>query len=302
MTITLGVPALSGISGGLLLVVLFGALLHASWNALLKSGTDKPLDTALMQGLGSLMAIPLVMWTGLPEPQAWPWILLSTTIHIAYYQALAGAYRHGDLSLTYPLMRGTAPLLVALASPLLLGDSLSWLAWCGVALVSLGVLVLGLARSQATDTAPGHETRRRKAVRFALLNACIIACYTVVDGLGVRASGNAPAYVAGLFLIDGLPYLALVLWQRRADWPAVAAHCRRRWPLASLGMIASLGSYGIALWAMTRAPVAVVAALRESSVLFAALISTAVLRENFGWQKALGTGVIVAGIVAIRLH
>lgn len=285
------------ISGGVLAAVLCGAALHASWNALIKSATDKSLDTALIHALGPAIAVPLLLWLGWPPAAAWPYIGLSTLIHIGYYLALASAYRHGDLGLTYPLMRGGAPLLVALGGHLLIGESLSAAAWAGVVTVSVGVVLLGLSRSGPT----GPEAQRRKAMRVALCNAAIIAAYTVVDGLGVRAAGNAGAYVAALFLFDGLPYFALVLWQRRADLAAARRYMAARWPVAALGTAASLGSYGIALWAMTRAPVAAVAAVRETSVLFAALIGTVLLREPFGWQRAIGTAVIVAGVMALRL-
>jgi phosphonate utilization associated putative membrane protein len=286
-----------GLGGPVLAAVLVGACLHAGWNALIKSATDKSLDTALIHAMGTVLAVPMLLLLGLPSAAAWPYIAASTVIHIGYYVALASAYRNGDLGLTYPLMRGGAPLLVALGSHALIGESLSAVAWAGVAIVSIGVVTLGLARSGHT----GSEAQRRKAMRVALCNAAIIAAYTVVDGLGVRASGSAGSYVAALFLFDGLPYLALVLWQRRDDLPAARRYMAGRWPVAAIGTAASLGSYGIALWAMTRAPVATVAALRETSVLFAALIGTFLLREPFGWQRAAGTMVIVAGVMALRL-
>ncbi len=270
--------------------VLVGALLHASWNALVKSSDDKAMDTALIHLLGSLMAIPLVLVVGLPPPQAWPYIAASTVIHIGYYIALTGAYKHGDLGLTYPLMRGVAPLLVAMSAALTLGEVLSPLAWAGVLGVSCGVLVLGLSR---------HALESPKAVRFALTNAVIIAIYTVVDALGVRASGNAAQYVAALFLIDGWPFALIVFWRRGGAlvWP----YARRRWPVAAGAALASFGSYGIALWAMTRAPVASVAALRETSVLFAALLGAWFLKEPFTPRRIIGVVTIVAGVMALRL-
>jgi phosphonate utilization associated putative membrane protein len=270
--------------------VLIGALLHASWNAMVKSSTDKALDTALIHLLGSLVAVPLVLLVGWPQPAAWPYIMASVTIHIAYYIALTGAYQHGDLSLTYPLMRGTAPLLVALASALTLGEHLSPLAWAGVLGVCCGVLLLGLSR---------HAMDSPRAVGFALCNAVVIAVYTVVDALGARASGNPVQYVATLFLLDGWPFALLVLLRRS---PAVAwPYARARWPVAAGGALASLGSYGIALWAMTRAPVATVAALRETSVLFAVLMGAVFLREALTLRRALGAAVIVAGVMALRI-
>ncbi len=284
MTLTWGVAA----------AVLFGALLHASWNALVKSSTDKALDTAVIHIIGSLLGVPLLLVTGLPPASAWPYIGASVVIHIAYYIALTGAYRHGDLGLTYPLMRGLGPVLVALSSAATLGEKLSPAAWAGVLAVSAGVLMLGLSR---------HALERPKAVGFALANAVVIAIYTVVDALGARSAvadgGNALQYVALLFVLDGWPFGLMVLYRRGLGvaWP----YARARAPLATIGAAASLGSYGIALWAMTRAPVAVVAALRETSVLFAALLGTWLLKERFSLRRAAGTAVIVAGVIALRL-
>ena len=270
--------------------VLFGALLHASWNALVKSSSDKALDTATIHVVGSLLALPLALLIGWPPAAAWPFILASATIHIGYYIALTGAYRHGELGLTYPLMRGTAPLLVALSAATMLGETLSPLSWAGVLGVSCGVLALGLSR---------HAVDSPRAVAFALANAVVIALYTVVDALGARASGNALQYVVALFVIDGWPF-ALIVFLRRGG-PVVWPYARARWPVAALGAAASLGSYGIALWAMTRAPVATVAALRETSVLFAALLGAWFLREAFNLRRAVGTAAIVAGVMALRM-
>ncbi len=276
-------------------IVLVGALLHASWNALIKSGGDKSLDTALIHVLGVFVAIPIVAVVGFPRAEAWPYLLASLVTHVGYYIALVGAYKHGELGMTYPIMRGLAPLLVACVSASLIGEPLSGLAWLGVAGVSIGVAAVGLSRSAVTAGHPG------KALRYALANAAIIATYTVIDGLGVRASGNAVAYVATLVLFDGIPFFLLVMWRRRAQRRAVVAYMAGRWKFALVGSLASVGSYGIALWAMTRAPVASVAALRETSVLFAALIGVLWLKEGFGLQRALGTALIVGGVMALRL-
>ena len=276
--------------------VLFGALLHASWNALIKSGRDLQLDTALIHILGCGIGAMLVAAVGLPRAQALPWLAASVMIHVGYYITLVGAYRHGELGFAYPIMRGSAPLLVALLSGQLIGEHLPLTAWLGVAGISAGVLAIGLTRS--TRLAGGS---RGYALAYALANAAIIASYTIVDGLGVRASGNALQYVALLFLVDGAPYFGVVLWQRRASLAPSLAYMRERWPVALLGSCASLGAYGIALWAMTKAPVASVAALRETSVLFAALIGVFVLKERFRLQRALGTGAVVIGVMALRL-
>lgn len=281
------------------LAVLLGAVLHAGWNALVKSSGDKELDTALVHFLGALVALPLLLWSGLPPPDALPFIGASLVIHVGYYIALAGAYKHGELGLTYPIMRGFAPLLVALGSGFVLGEAPSVLAWAGILGITLGVALVGLAH-------PGETLHHRKALAYAFANALIIALYTFVDGKGVRSTAEAghgaAAYVMLLFVLDGLPYPSLV-WLKRdaAGRRTIVAYAKKRWPLAALGGSASIGSYAIALWAMTRAPVASVAALRETSVLFAALLGTWLLKERFGAQRALGTLVIVGGVMALRL-
>lgn len=282
------------LSAPVLAAVLVGALLHAAWNALIKGGGDKSLDTALIHGLGIVVALPVLLWTGLPAREAWPFLAASMVVHLGYYVALVGAYKHGDLGLTYPVMRGLAPLLVAAASATVIGERLSPFAWAGVVALSAGVVTIGVSRGSAG----GHPA---KALGYALANAAIIALYTVIDGLGVRASGNALAYVAALLVFEGLPYFALVMWQRRRQREATRRYLRDRWPLALAGTAASFGSYAIALWAMTQAPVALVAALRETSVLFAAALGALWLKEGFGALRAAGTLLVVAGVMALRL-
>jgi phosphonate utilization associated putative membrane protein len=281
------------------LAVLAAAVLHAGWNVLVKSSGDKALDTALVHFLGAVVALPLLAVVGPPPAVALPFIAASLLIHVAYYIALAGAYQHGELGLTYPIMRGTAPLLVALGSTGVLGEAPSALTWIGILGITLGVALVGLAH-------PGQTLHHRKALAFAFANAAIIAVYTFVDGMGVRATAgaghSAAAYVVLLFVLDGVPYPALVFFRRgAAGRAAILSYARARWPLAALGGAASIGSYSIALWAMTVAPIASVAALRETSVLFAALLGVWLLKEKFGVQRGIGTLVIVAGVMALRL-
>ena len=275
-------------------IVLCAALLHASWNAMIKAGGDKAADTALVAISGALIALPALLWTGPPNRGVWPYVLASLLIHLGYYIALVEAYRHGELGLTYPIMRGFAPLLVALGSSAFIGEAPSAASWWGIVGITVGVALVGLAH-------PGEALHHRRALLFAFANAALIAIYTIVDGIGVRANGGAARYVLLLFVLDGFLYPALV-WLRRstAQRGELVAYARRRWPVAALGGGASIGAYGIALWAMTRAPVASVAALRETSVLFAAVLGTVLLKERFGLQRALGTGVIVAGVMALR--
>lgn len=287
-------PMSTSLTWGVAAAVLLGALLHAGWNALVKSSADKALDTVAIHTMGAFVALPIVAVVGWPPAAAWPFIGASVVVHLAYYITLSGAYEHGDLGLTYPLMRGTGPLLVALLSGAVLGEHLPVAGWAGVLAVCAGVLLLGLSRQ-----ALAHP----KAVAFALANAAVIAAYTLVDGFGVRAAtgagGHALQYIAALFLFNGWPFAVLVV--RRRGLAVAGPYLRRRAPVAVLGAAASLASYGIALWAMTKAPVAVVAALRETSVLFAALLGTWLLKEVFTPRRALGTAVIVAGVMALRL-
>ena len=281
------------------LAVLCGAMLHAGWNALVKSSGDKQADTALVHFLGALVALPVALWVGVPPPDCWPFMAASLVIHVGYYIALAGAYQHGELGLTYPIMRGMAPLIVAVGSAAVIGEVPSAGAWLGIIGITVGVALVGLAH-------PGQALHHGKALAFAFANAAIIASYTFVDGLGVRQAGptihEVLSYVMWLFVLDGFPYPLLLWWRRGPQGRQVLVdYARRRWPLAAMGGAASIGSYAIALWAMTRAPVASVAALRETSVLFATVLGTLMLKERFGLQRAAGAVVIVGGVMALRL-
>jgi phosphonate utilization associated putative membrane protein len=278
-----------GITWPVLALVLTGALLHASWNALVKSSSDKTLDTALIHVLCSVLALPVLLVVGLPPLHVWPYVLASLVIHVGYYFALAGALKHGELGLAYPLMRGTAPLLVAIGSFAFLGEAVRPLGWLGIVMVCAGVLMLGMSAGLL---------KHRKAVLFALSNAVLIAIYTVVDAQGARLSGHVGQYVALLFVLDGWPFAVLVYLQRKGQ---VWEYARARWPLATFGALASLGSYSIALWAMTVAPVALVAALRETSVLFAVILGAWLLRERWTRWRVIGASTIVCGVVALRL-
>lgn len=277
------------ITGPVVLLVLTGALLHAGWNALVKSSADKAMDTALIHVLCSILALPVLFVVGLPPAHVWPYILASLIIHVGYYMALAGALKHGELGLAYPLMRGTAPLLVALGSYFLLDEAIAAWGWLGIVLISSGVLMLGVSAGLL---------HHRKAVLFALSNAVLIALYTVVDAQGARESGQVAQYIALLFALDGWPFALLVFLRRKGQ---VWTYVRARWPLATVGAAASVGSYAIALWAMTVAPVALVASLRETSVLFAVALGAWLLKEPWTRWRILGAVSIVAGVIVLRL-
>ena len=268
--------------------MLGAALLHASWNALLKSGADPLLDTALVALSGSALCVPLLALVAPPEPASWPYIAISVTIHIGYYATLAAAYRAGDLSHGYPIMRGTAPLIVAVGMTGMFGETLPGTAWAGALLICAGVLSLGMIGGGAT----------RKATTWALINALIIAVYTVSDAIGARVSGGVERYVVWVFFLMGLPFGLIVVALRRGEF---ARHAVRFWWRGLGGATLSGLAYAIVLWAMTRAPIAAVSALRETSVVFAALIGAWLLKEGHIARRFASALVVVAGVVALKL-
>jgi len=225
----------------------------------------------------------------LPLAAAWPMAAATVVIHFGYYITLAHAYRTGDLSFAYPLMRGTAPLLVALLGVLFLRELPSLQVSLGILFICAGIFAIAFAQ---------RHRHPRAAVYWALTNAAIIAVYTLVDGAGARASGNALSYVVWLTFLEGLLFLAWIRWRRG---PASVAYIGRQWRRGLLGGFCSVAAYGIVLWAMTRAPVAAVAALRETSVLFAAIIGTVLLKEGFGYARLAGAASVVVGVAALKL-
>jgi drug/metabolite transporter (DMT)-like permease len=276
---------------GVTLAVLGAGLLHAGWNALLKSapGGDALLDTATVVaggGVWGLLVLPLV---GMPDASAWKFMIISTLIHWAYYVTLAHAYRTGDLSFAYPLMRGTAPLIAALLAIVFLRELPTPQVALGILLICAGIVSIAFVRREAHPPAAAY---------FALANAAIIAVYTLVDGAGARASGNAASYAAWLTFLEAFPFL---LWIRVSRGKGAVAYIARSWRRGLIAGAASLGAYAIVLWAMTRAPVAAVAALRETSVLFAALIGAIWLKEGFGLPRLAGAASVVAGVAALKL-
>ena len=272
-----------------LLAVLGAALLHASWNALLKRRGEPLLATVLVVAGSACTAIVLLPFLPAPAGESWPFIAASSVVQTVYYLLLIETYRDGDVSHAYPLMRGCAPLLVALVNGPLTGDRLSAGQWVAMLLICGGVLAQWLA-------APAAGGRRTTV--FALLTSGVISTYTLIDGQGVRRSGAPAAYTLWIFLLTGAGVCA---WTARGRMRLLAAFARAHPLVAPLGGLASVGSYGIALWAMTRAPVAAVAALRETSILFATAIAAFILREPIGRARLAAVALIACGAVAMRL-
>jgi drug/metabolite transporter (DMT)-like permease len=285
------------VSANAVYIVLFAALMHAGWNAIVKGGGDKLLTTVMITSAAGVIAALALPFLPQPAAASWPFIGGSVSLQILYYALLAAAYRRGDLSHAYPIMRGTAPLIVAAVSVWLIGEAVSGERWLGIALICAGVL--GLASHRPAHLAQGaHSAHHRSATAYALANAGVIASYTVIDGLGVRRSGAPTAYTLWIFLLTGIELLLWAsIWRRRE----LGAYLRGQWLQGLAGGAGTVVSYTLALWAMTVAPVALVAALRETSILFATLISALVLKERLTMPRAGCIGLIVAGAWALRL-
>lgn len=275
-----------------LAIVLVAAALHAIWNALVKGAGDQLLTTILVTSCAGGLAALLLPFLAQPQPESWPFIGFSVVLQQAYFVLLAHAYRTSDMSQAYPLMRGTAPLIVAVMSAVVIGEALTPWGWAGIALICCGLIGLTGLR---TASWRGVEAR---GVQFALLNAVVIAAYTMVDGLGVRRSGAPAAYTLWIFALTSLP---LATWAIARHRRAFAVYAVRRLHIGLVAAIGVLASYGLSLWAMTLAPVAMVAALRETSILFATAISILVLREGVSRRRLVMSGVVMAGAAALRL-
>ncbi len=282
-------------------LVLFAALLHATWNALVKSGGDKLAMLTLVIVGGALCMALLIAASALPAPfavgfvafpdrAAWPFLALATLLHISYNISLARAYEHGDLSRVYPIARGAAPAFVAAGAWVAAGEALVPVEIAGILLLSGGIMSLALEPELAAGA-------RRGALGWSLLTAAWIGTYSVCDGMGVRRTPNPLSFIAWLMLLDGFPILLLALWLRRGRvWASFRPHLGTG--LAG-GALAAL-AYGIVLWAMGRGRIAHVAALRETSVVVAAGIGTALLGEPFGRRRVVAASLVAAGAALLQ--
>ncbi len=271
-------------------LVLLAALLHASWNAMVKAGGDKLVVQALVIFSHAPFVALLIPFVPLPTPTAWLCIAASTFVHSLYYWALVSAYKVGDLSQVYPIARGSAPLLVALGGFLLVGESLSPLELGGLALLSAGLISLAWRKG---DPLAGDK----KPVTLALCVGLTIGAYSLIDGLGARSAETALSYIVWLFALEHFP-LTLVALHRRG-WSLVPF--RRYWKRGLAGGFISAAAYGIVIWAMSVAPMAQVVALRETSVVIAAAIGMLFLGEGFGPRRIAAACVVAAGAVLLRV-
>jgi drug/metabolite transporter (DMT)-like permease len=291
LALAAGPGAPSSSQTAVVVAVLVAAVLHASWNALLKDGSDRLVMVVLLDLTAMALSAALLPLAAPPTRAAWALLGLSVLLHTGYKVLLMQSYQVGDLNQVYPLARGTAPLLVAVVAGLFLGERLG--PWQLAGLVGVcGGLVLLLERGRA---AAGH---RRPMIWLALATGVAIAAYTSTDGIGVRRSGTDLGYVAWLFLLGGLPIPLYTLATRRRR---LAARVRGRLGVGVAAGALSLAAYGLVIWAQRRGALAVVAALRETSVLVAALIGTLVFSERFGRRRVLAAACISAGIVLLNV-
>ena len=273
------------------LLVLLAAFLHAGWNVLIKLNADRLVSLTVLQSLMGLLGLAMVAWFGLPSQLSLKFALVSGFLHMGYNLFLVRAYKTADLSQTYPIARGTAPLLTLLGAWVALNDVPSLIAMIAILMLVLGLLLTAFGNSSSAVHDP-------HAVFYALGTACFIAVYTLVDGQGARHSGNAFGYAGVVFVLDGLFMLIASMVLRG---PGIVAELLPHWRHGFVGALASGAAYAIVIWAMTEVPIASVAALRETSIVFVLLMSARVLREALTWQRVGGGLLIVAGAVVLRL-
>jgi drug/metabolite transporter (DMT)-like permease len=279
----------STVTAFVFILVLFAAVLHAGWNVVVKSNADRLVSLTVLQTFMAACGLGMVAVFGFPGHHVWPWAFASGALHLGYNLFLVRAYRTADLSVVYPIARGAAPLMTLIGSFFLTHDSVDL--WMGLAVVVLvaGLMLTGLGK-RAASTDP-------HAIFYALGTAAWIASYTLVDGIGARNSGNALGFAGVIFVFDGLLILAATWFLRGNN---LLQGFTSNWQSGALGGAASCAAYGIAVWAMTVAPIASVAALRETSIVFVLLLSARLLKEQLGWQRIVGGVLIVVGATLLR--
>ncbi|MEU8677051.1 DMT family transporter [Streptomyces sp. NPDC048560] len=268
--------------------VLTAAVTHASWNAMAHALRDQVLSFTLISGGGALIGAAAAGFVPLPAAEAWPYLIASAVLHVGYMALLMRSFTLGDFGQMYPIARGTAPLVVTVLAAVFVGEVPDGWAAAGVVVASAGLVGLALWGIRGSGKRPHWP-----ALTAALATGLAIAGYTVVDGVGVRASGSSLGYVAWLMILEGVAIPAYALYRRRG---LLFTQLRPFALRGLLGAALSVTAYGLVLWAQTKAPLAPIAALRESSIIVGAAIGTLFFKERFGAPRIAAAGLMVVGI------
>lgn len=303
LAVSLAVAPAAGLAPAVVAAVLVAAVAHASWNAIAHGITDKLIAFTLVCCGGAVCALAVLPFTALPKAGAWPYLLISVGIHLAYLLLLMQSFRLGDFGQTYPIARGTAPLVVTVLAAVFVHEYPDGMQVAGVAVASVGlasIALLGWRRRPAGDRKDGEGGGRPSlpAVLAALGTGLAIAAYTTVDGVGVRKSGDAAGYTAWLMLLQGLVIPIVALARHRRALPALLR------PVAVRGLLGgalSMLAYGLVLWAQTRGALAPIAALRETSIIVGAILGSVLFHERFGRPRVIATVLVAAGIVLLNI-
>lgn len=273
------------------LVILGSALLHAVWNAIIKGGSDKLFETVMKTSGGGFLMLFILPFLPLPAAESWPYLAGTATIHLFYYLFIAYAYKGSDLSYAYTIMRGSSPLFTALMTVFIMHEPLSAGGWAGVGLLSFGIMTLALdcvRRGQFNMT----------ATMLALGNALVIMGYTVVDGTGVRLAGDPLSYICWIFFLNTFPILIFALILRKGEY---FRYAKTRWKYGLTGGICSCVAYGLSVWCMTKAPITLVASLRETSVVFGVIIAVIFLKETVTPFRVAAVLMVLAGATTMKV-
>ncbi len=269
--------------------ILFAAFAHAAWNSLLKGGEDPLLNTMLLTMTWVFICGVALIFAPVPAPASWPYIFFSVIFHIIYFFFLAKTYEKGDISTVYPIIRGLPPLLVAMGSYFFINDNIGLYGWAGILLIGGGIFLLE----------KNNQHAYQGLLKLALATAIMIAAYTLIDGVGVRVSGDSNGYLFWSLFFKAIIFTPLIFAHRGTE--ICLSYLKLYWRRGLIGGALSILSYAIVLWAMTKAPIAYVSALRETSVLFVALIAVLYLGEPFHKSRMISAIIITIGIIAMKL-
>lgn len=273
------------------IAVVTAAALHASWNGLVKHSTDKHLSMLAIV-LGHVPpALVILPFVPTPAQASWPYIAAGACLHFGYQLFLLASYRMGDLTQVYPIARGTAPMIVAVVSVAFLGVVLSSLEIAAIAIIGIGIMSLSIVRQ-------GDGLRNTQAALTAFITGCFIASYSLVDGLGAREAGTALGFYGWLTILNALLLSATMAVIRPGVFRRLAGEGRT---MALVGGGASYAAYALVIWAFTQAPIALVTALRETSIIFALLIGVVFLKEKLNLAKVVSTAVTLSGAILLRI-